>query len=176
MIAKDASVAGKRVAVIVDEAHSSQTGDAAKGLKKVLGGADALAVAEADAASSEGPDTQDELVDVITASAQAWGRHPNLSFFAFTAMILGFGARSFGLGPQRFEPAGTFDSAQHLRDLQRSRFIDNPEHPQRHHRCRLNLQPPHMMPDSTARGHHLSQARSRKARHLYQARYPTKDR
>jgi hypothetical protein len=67
-------------------------------------------------------------------------------------------------------------AAQHLRDLQRSRFIDNPEHPQRHHRCRLNLQPPHMMPDSTARGHHLSQARSRKARHLYQARYPTKDR
>ena len=34
----------------------------------------------------------------------------------FTAMILGFGARSFGLGPQRFEPAGTFDSASHLRD------------------------------------------------------------
>ena len=96
VIAADATVAGKRVAVIVDEAHSSQTGDAAKGLKKVLGGADALAAAEADAASSEPPDAQDQLVEVITASTRARGRHPNLSFFAFTATPKGKTLQLFG--------------------------------------------------------------------------------
>jgi type I restriction enzyme R subunit len=118
VIANDASVAGKRVAVIVDEAHSSQTGDAAKGLKKVLGGADALAAAEADAASSEGPDAQDELVDVITASAQARGRHPNLSFFAFTATPKGKTLQLFGT--PREEAGGTVYEPFHLYSMRQA--------------------------------------------------------
>jgi len=75
-----------RYAVIVDEAHSSQTGEAAKDLKQVLGASpdEQLQAAEAqdDAASEAAGDPQDELIAVALA---ARGRQDNLSFFAFTA-------------------------------------------------------------------------------------------
>ena len=74
-----------RYAVIVDEAHSSQTGEAAKDLKQVLGASadEQLQAAEAQDAASEGAgDPQDELIAVALA---ARGRQDNLSFFAFTA-------------------------------------------------------------------------------------------
>ncbi|MBW4701230.1 type I restriction endonuclease subunit R [Micromonospora sp. RL09-050-HVF-A] len=62
---------GKRFAVIVDEAHSSQSGDSAAALKKVL--------------LRLGSDDVDESGDLLTASALARGRHQTLSYFAFTA-------------------------------------------------------------------------------------------
>ncbi len=62
----------RRYALIVDEAHSSQTGEAAGKLKGLLG----IPVDE-----SEPEDAQDEVVRV----AAGRGRHPNLSYFAFTA-------------------------------------------------------------------------------------------
>ncbi|MEV4712825.1 type I restriction endonuclease [Micromonospora sp. NPDC049374] len=62
---------GKRFAVIVDEAHSSQSGDSAAALKKVL--------------LRLGSDDVDESGDLLTASALARGRHETLSYFAFTA-------------------------------------------------------------------------------------------
>jgi len=74
----------RRFAVIVDEAHSSQTGESAKDLKAALGSASAeaqLALAEAAEASDAPMDPQDAL----TATVAARGRQPNLSFFAFTA-------------------------------------------------------------------------------------------
>jgi type I restriction enzyme R subunit len=107
VIAQDAAVVGKRVAVIVDEAHSSQTGDAAQKLKKVLGaGSDPLAAAEAEATSAEAasPDDQDVLAAVLTGSAESRGRNPNLSFFAFTATPKGKTLQLFGT-PR--EEAGT---------------------------------------------------------------------
>ena len=74
----------RRFAVIVDEAHSSQTGEAAKDLKAALGATSAeaaLAAAEqADAASAPS-----EPQDALAATVAARGRQPNLSFFAFTA-------------------------------------------------------------------------------------------
>ena len=83
VVAQAATVlAGSRFAVIADEAHSSQTGEAAKDLKAVLAGktgAEALAAAEA--AEGGGQDFEDALV----ASAQVRGKQPNLTFFAFTA-------------------------------------------------------------------------------------------
>jgi type I restriction enzyme R subunit len=83
-VEKVAGLGHRRFAVIVDEAHSSQTGEAAKDLKAALGSTSAeaqLALAEqADAA--DGPvDPQDALA----AQVAARGRQPNLSFFAFTA-------------------------------------------------------------------------------------------
>ncbi|GAB2594258.1 type I restriction endonuclease subunit R [Paractinoplanes abujensis] len=62
---------GKRFAVIVDEAHSSQSGDNAASLKKVL--------------LRKGSDDIDDDGDLLTASALARGRHETLSYFAFTA-------------------------------------------------------------------------------------------
>ncbi len=61
-------LAGTRFAVVVDEAHSSQTGEAAKDLKAVLGDAEV-----------------EDAEDALAASVAARGRQPNLSFFAFTA-------------------------------------------------------------------------------------------
>lgn len=83
---------GKRFAVIVDEAHSSQTGEASERLKQVL----------ADTANG-GRQSEDELLEryaaaeaqveaellevdeQIAADMAAHGRQANLSFFAFTA-------------------------------------------------------------------------------------------
>ena len=74
-------------AVIVDEAHSSQGGDAAKALRHALGAAADGAVDEAD--KSEDPDDSEasaaEVQDLIAASVKARGKQPNLSYFAFTA-------------------------------------------------------------------------------------------
>ena len=84
------NLAGTRFAVIVDEAHSSQSGEAAKDLKKVLSGmtGDAALVA-AEVAESSGPvekDAEDQLADsVLAQSVAARGKQKNLTFFAFTA-------------------------------------------------------------------------------------------
>ena len=77
---------GARFAVIVDEAHSSQSGEASKKLKEVLAdkhGDDALAAAEEIDAEEE--DKQQDIEDFLRESAEARGRRENLSFFAFTA-------------------------------------------------------------------------------------------
>jgi len=73
---------GRRFAVIVDEAHSSTSGDSVAKLKKVLTGDEALAEAEAAEAAAEAADEPDAL---LLASAQHRGKKKNLSFFAFTA-------------------------------------------------------------------------------------------
>jgi type I restriction enzyme R subunit len=81
----DASLAvGRRnYAVIVDEAHSSQTGQAATDLKGVLGAAteeERLAMAEK-AEAGEPITGEDRIAEAVAARAT----QPNLSFFAFTA-------------------------------------------------------------------------------------------
>lgn len=82
VIAAEASkLSGARFAVIVDEAHSSQSGEAAKDLKAVLThGEQALADAEAAEAATE-VDPEDHLIK----SVESRGKQDNLSFFAFTA-------------------------------------------------------------------------------------------
>ncbi len=71
------TLAAKTYAVIVDEAHSSQTGDASTALKQVLGSKALEAVADRD----EEMDAETALAAIVAAR----GRQPNLSFFAFTA-------------------------------------------------------------------------------------------
>lgn len=87
---------GKRFAIIVDEAHSSQSGKASERMKEVLADISTYdgeaieqrlqeyAVAEAKA-EEETPDRDEELVDEIKKAIAAHGRQENLSFFAFTA-------------------------------------------------------------------------------------------
>ena len=71
---------GKRFALIIDEAHSSQTGETSKSVKEVLG---SLEDAERDEADAQTPD--EELERVVLAEVEKRGRRPNLSTFAFTA-------------------------------------------------------------------------------------------
>lgn len=70
----------RRCAVIIDEAHSSQGGEAAADLKEVLGG-DALVAEAKKRAADEGLADMEELFRSLAKR----GRQANLSFFAFTA-------------------------------------------------------------------------------------------
>lgn len=74
---------GRNFAVIVDEAHSSQTGSSALKLKAALADTeDALReYAEIEGKAEEDIDPTDKLVKEMLAH----GKHRNLSFFAFTA-------------------------------------------------------------------------------------------
>jgi type I restriction enzyme R subunit len=82
----EAEIAKRRYAVIVDEAHSSQTGETARELKAILG---AKAAAEN---HEEEPDWEDRLNQVM----QSRGQQPNLSFFAYTATPKGKTLELFG--------------------------------------------------------------------------------
>ena len=70
----------RRCAVIIDEAHSSQGGEAATELKGVLGG-ERLQEEARRRAVEEGREDMEELYRSMARRAQ----QPNLSFFAFTA-------------------------------------------------------------------------------------------
>jgi len=77
-----AALPGRRFALIVDEAHSSQSGETTKSLKKVLS-AGSLEEAEAEDAAAE--PAEDEVDNAALAAMQKRGRLPNVSTFAFTA-------------------------------------------------------------------------------------------
>lgn len=79
-------LSGTRFAVIVDEAHSSQSGEAAKELKAVLSGKSgdqALEVAEA--ADSADESAELDITDLLEKNVQARGKQKNITFYAFTA-------------------------------------------------------------------------------------------
>ena len=85
---------GKRFAVIVDEAHSSQTGESAMKLKVALADtSDALReYAELEGKAEDEVDADDRLVREMISH----GKHENLSFFAFTATPKGPTLEIFG--------------------------------------------------------------------------------
>ncbi|MBI2531063.1 MAG: type I restriction endonuclease subunit R, partial [Deltaproteobacteria bacterium] len=83
VIAKEiGELPGKRFAVIVDEAHSSQSGESTKSLKAVLA---PRSLEEAEAEEREAETPEEELENTILAEMEKRGRLPNLSTFAFTA-------------------------------------------------------------------------------------------
>ncbi|MEO9322279.1 type I restriction endonuclease [Nocardioides sp. C4-1] len=75
-IAKNKGLAGKKFAIIADEAHSSQTGRTSQQLRKVL-------TAEEEAELSDGGEYDTE--SLLAAEMAERAESPNLSFFAFTA-------------------------------------------------------------------------------------------
>jgi type I restriction enzyme R subunit len=72
-ICSETKVSGRKFAVIIDEAHSSQSGKANAKMK--------MALIDRDLDPDEPWDDEDELAKEMRAQ----GRIPNLSFFAFTA-------------------------------------------------------------------------------------------
>jgi len=101
-------------AVIVDEAHSSQTGEAARKLKRAL--ADTESVLEEyarteSALEAEHKDEEDKLLDELAAH----GQHKNLSFFAFTATPKDKTLQMFG----EKQPDGKF-KAFHIYSMQQA--------------------------------------------------------
>lgn len=83
-------IAGRKYAIIVDEAHSSQTGEAARGMKQILG--------DKASKTEDIEDWQDELNMVM----ESRGQQPNLSFFAFTATPKGKTLELFGTAGRAF--------------------------------------------------------------------------
>ena len=76
---------GKRFAVIVDEAHSSQSGETATALKGMLNKEGIEAAIAAQLSEEEDDDLSDEAKAAVLRDALQRARQPNLSFFAFTA-------------------------------------------------------------------------------------------
>ena len=72
----------RKYAVIIDEAHSSQSGEAARQMRKALSLEEAEAFDEEDA---KGADPEDILNNIIEGEIDRKGFKHNISFFAFTA-------------------------------------------------------------------------------------------
>lgn len=81
----EAAIAARRYAVIVDEAHSSQTGESARELKSILG-----------AAAPEDEEGEADWEDRLNDIMQSRGQQQNISFFAFTATPKGKTLQLFG--------------------------------------------------------------------------------
>lgn len=78
---KIGELASRKYAVIIDEAHSSQGGEATKKMKEVLAAKSLEEAEEEESYSGLDADAEDQ----IRKSMQARGKQSNLSFFAFTA-------------------------------------------------------------------------------------------
>ncbi len=71
----------RKYAVIIDEAHSSQSGEGAAEMRGVLAGREAGDAAAEQAEERSLPDFEEEILKTLARR----GRQPNISFFAFTA-------------------------------------------------------------------------------------------
>ena len=96
----DAGLSGQRYAVIIDEAHSSQGGDAATRLKQALG-------------VNAAPMEDDE--DPATYMTRVRGPQPNLSYFAFTATPKSSTLKLFGTwDPDKVNPRDPGTRGMHV--------------------------------------------------------------
>ncbi|MFZ2656744.1 MAG: type I restriction endonuclease [Victivallales bacterium] len=80
------SIAKRKYAVIVDEAHSSQSGETARELKDILGAG----------TENESEDSETDWEDRLNQIMESRGKQKNLSFFAFTATPKGKTLALFG--------------------------------------------------------------------------------
>ena len=102
------SHSGKNFAIIVDEAHSSQSGKSAEKLKAALADTDEALREMAEWEEKTEAEIKDEM-DVMTETLLTQGTHKNLYFYAFTATPKPKTLQTFG------EPQsdGTYDAFHH---------------------------------------------------------------
>jgi type I restriction enzyme, R subunit len=116
VIAKEiGELPGKRFAVIVDEAHSSQSGESTKSLKAVLA-SKSLEEAEREEAGAQTP--EEELESTILDEMAKRGRLANLSTFAFTATPKPRTLELFGIkrADGKFEPFHLYSMRQAIEE------------------------------------------------------------
>ncbi|EOR93609.1 Type I restriction-modification system, restriction subunit R [Arcticibacter svalbardensis MN12-7] len=97
---KIGTLPNRKYAVIIDEAHSSQGGEASKKLKEVLANKSLEEAEKEEAYNGLDEDAEDE----IRKSMQARGKQDNLSFFAFTATPKSKTIEVFGTMNQNGKP------------------------------------------------------------------------
>ena len=103
---------GKRYAVVIDEAHSSQSGTSASDLKTVLGTTEI-----SDEISSDDVDGEDLTNELVAGR----GRKDNISFFAFTATPKArtlelFGDKTVVSGEERIVPSHVYSMRQAIEE------------------------------------------------------------
>ncbi len=96
IIFKEVQAENKRFAIIIDEAHSSQTGDAAKKLKFALADTEEI-LREYAAHEYADEETRKTEEDKMLEELAAHGHQENLSFFAFTATPKEKTLQTFGI-------------------------------------------------------------------------------
>ncbi|WP_368518104.1 type I restriction endonuclease subunit R [Rhizobium sp.] len=108
-----AATQGKRFAVIADEAHSSQTGEAAKKLKQLLSPEEIAELQEGGEASAE---------DILTAQMAARAGDSGVTYVAFTATPKGKTLELFGRKPEPDQPSapGNLPSAFHVYSMRQA--------------------------------------------------------
>jgi len=110
------NTAGKGFAVIVDEAHSSQTGSSAIKLKTALADTEQALreYAEIEGMAEDEIDRNDKLLQEMIVH----GKHKNLSFFAFTATPKGQTLEMFGteLSDGSFHPFHVYSMKQAIQE------------------------------------------------------------
>jgi type I restriction enzyme, R subunit len=97
-------LAGKKFALIVDEAHSSQSGEGAKDLKLVLTTPEALKAIIAE--DEENKEWTDPVAEELAQIMKGRQKLPHLSFFAFTATPKTKTLEVFGKAKQVVTPEG----------------------------------------------------------------------
>jgi type I restriction enzyme R subunit len=112
---------GKKFAVIIDEAHSSQSGESTKSLK------DVLAAKSLDEAEKQDGTKEDDLEDRIVAEMKRRGRLANVSYFAFTATPKNKTLELFGRkrGDGKFEPFSLYSMRQAIEEKFILDVLDN---------------------------------------------------
>ncbi len=137
---------GKKFAVIVDEAHSSQSGESTKSVKEVLASGsvsslqavpgqkhakawtpNVLQVRSLDEAEKQDGKPGDDLEDRIVAEMKRRGRLPNVSYFAFTATPKNKTLELFGRkrGDGKFEPFSLYSMRQAIEEKFILDVLDN---------------------------------------------------
>jgi type I restriction enzyme, R subunit len=98
VLGKVGELPARNYAVVIDEAHSSQTGETAKGLRLALGASEEQELTAAEAEDSDLLATAiDPVEEALAKSVGARsGRQPNISYFAFTATPKGRTLEMFG--------------------------------------------------------------------------------
>lgn len=97
---------GHRFAVVIDEAHSSQTGETSKHLKKTL----SVNLEDAEG----GDETGDDMEDKVIREIRQRGKQDHISYFAFTATPKNKTLELFGtpMPDGGFQPFHTYDMRQ----------------------------------------------------------------
>ena len=119
VLEKIEALPARRYAVIVDEAHSSQTGEAAKDLRLVLSGTDEQELTAAEAEDSGLiTDAIDPVTEALAKTVAARGKQTNLSFFAFTATPKGRTLELFGTKTSegKYEPFHLYSMRQAIEE------------------------------------------------------------
>ena len=113
------SVEGKRFAIVVDEAHSSQTGQSAAKLKIALADLkEAIAEYEAETGKKIDKEDLDSPETQLALMMCTHGKHKNLSYFAFTATPKDVTLDIFGTRQRNgsFRPFHTYSMRQAIEE------------------------------------------------------------